>query len=491
LADEEADNNDAADAAIERASSVIAACLYSGRSSKRGTVDVEAGIRRKKYIRWDRDRAKSSILDDYLGAHPSFGPEDFKRMFRVSRATYEQLRQVLCREDVFFRDGVDVTKRNKISCDAKILIALKYLSYGCSVNSFRDYFQIGESTALLCVKKFIKLVSNSELHGTYLAPMTLADTKRIERYHHNVHGIQGMLGSLDCSHVIWGNCPVAHHGQYVGKEGKPTLVVEAMADHSLYCWHAVFGYAGTLNDINIWDSSLLLQSFCDGSFEANDFPFTIGGEEFEKLWLLVDGIYPPIARFVKPISIPIGDVEALFSLWQESKRKDVERFFAVFKIKFHFFSHPIHLAHINEILEAFYTCVILHNIAVRERLDADDQAQECGAFYDCVENNERGEDEPPVHNRDNLALRHVQLQEENVEGRGLELEFLSGLGIHVYDSALRQDRDYINLVPQYQRVAQFRWSQLYNVGEHHRLTKAISRELKQNYDECKSRKTKN
>jgi hypothetical protein len=69
LADEEADNNDAADAAIERASSVIAACLYSGRSSKRGTVDVEAGIRRKKYIRWDRDRAKSSILDDDLGAH--------------------------------------------------------------------------------------------------------------------------------------------------------------------------------------------------------------------------------------------------------------------------------------------------------------------------------------------------------------------------------------------------------------------------------------
>jgi hypothetical protein len=30
--------------------------------------------------------------------------------------------------------------------------------------------------------------------------------------------------------------------------------------------------------------------------------------------MLVDGIYPSIARFVKPISVPIGDVEALFSL---------------------------------------------------------------------------------------------------------------------------------------------------------------------------------
>jgi len=69
--------------------------------------------------------------------------------------------------------------------------------------------------------------------------------------------------------------------------------------------------------------------------------FTIGCEQFVQLWLLVDGIYPPLSRFVKPISGPIGDTEALFSLWQESKRKDVERFFGVFKKKIHFLSRPI------------------------------------------------------------------------------------------------------------------------------------------------------
>jgi hypothetical protein len=58
---------------------------------------------------------------------------------------------------------------------------------------------------------------------------------------------------------VCGNCPVAHHGQYQGKEGKPTIVVEALADYNLYAWHAVFCYAGTLNDISIWDSSYLLQ----------------------------------------------------------------------------------------------------------------------------------------------------------------------------------------------------------------------------------------
>jgi hypothetical protein len=78
----------------------------------------------------------------------------------------------------------------------------------------------------------------------------------------------------------------------------------------------------------------LLHSICDGSFEKYDFPFTIGGEQFEQLWMLVDGIYPQLSRFVKTISVPLGVVEALYSLWQEAKHKGIELFFGVFKKKF-------------------------------------------------------------------------------------------------------------------------------------------------------------
>jgi hypothetical protein len=68
----------------------------------------------------------------------------------------------------------------------------------------------------------------------------------------------------------------------------------------------------------------------------------------------VDGIYPPHSRFVKPILVPIGDTEALFSLWQESKCKDVERFFGVFKKKIHFLSRPISFAFVEDIINAFF-----------------------------------------------------------------------------------------------------------------------------------------
>jgi hypothetical protein len=229
--------------------------------------------RKRRFILWDHDRAKRCIMADYLGEAPKFALDDFKRIFRVSRSSYDNIRNYLGRTDNFFRDGYDSVQREKISVDSKILMALKYLAYGCSVNSFRDYFQMGESTAMKCVKMFTKaLATSEEFKDQYLPSITPGDANRIEALHYHHHGIRGMISSLDCSHFVLGNCPVAYHGQFQGKEEKPTIVMETMCDHNLYAWHTVFGYCGTLNDINIWDSSMLQKAFCDGSFSTCDFP---------------------------------------------------------------------------------------------------------------------------------------------------------------------------------------------------------------------------
>jgi len=95
-------------------------------------------------IRERHKRARQA--DDYLGPLPTFNEDGFKRMFRISRRNYENLRTLLCARDPFFRDTFDATRRRSISIDAKMLIALKYMSYGTAINAFRDYFQMGEST---------------------------------------------------------------------------------------------------------------------------------------------------------------------------------------------------------------------------------------------------------------------------------------------------------------------------------------------------------
>ena len=79
----------------------------------------------------------------------------------------------------------------------------------------------------------------------------------------------------------------------------------------------------------------MLKSFVDGTFTKDvDFEFTINDNTFHHCWLLVDGIYPELSRFVKTIDEPRGQGTRIFASWQEASRKDIERAFGVIQRKF-------------------------------------------------------------------------------------------------------------------------------------------------------------
>jgi hypothetical protein len=100
---------------------------------------------------------------------------------------------------------------------------------------------------------------------------------------------------------------VAWQGTHSGKAGFPMLVLEAMAGDNIRFWHAAFGWPGTLNDINICNGSLLHEELTSGRWGTSfDFPFSIGDFSFTKLFVLVDGIYPELSRFVKIFGEPIS-----------------------------------------------------------------------------------------------------------------------------------------------------------------------------------------
>jgi hypothetical protein len=84
-------------------------------------------------------------------------------------------------------------------------------------------------------------------------------------------GFPGMIGSLDCTHIKWKNCTRAWSGQFTCKEGKPTVVMEAVASVDLLIWHAVFGLPGSLNDINILQRSDLLDKILKKCMPRFDF----------------------------------------------------------------------------------------------------------------------------------------------------------------------------------------------------------------------------
>jgi hypothetical protein len=147
--------------------------------------------------------------------------------------------ETFCVHQILFFETVMMQLEGDLSplIDAKLLISLKYMSYGTAINAFRDYFKMGESTSRLCLHHFVRgVLSCDDIRTKYFRTMSSSDAKRVERMHHEVHGVHGMAYSLDCSHFFWGKCSTKYHGQYKGKDSWHGLFIRLF---SLF-WGEVF-----------------------------------------------------------------------------------------------------------------------------------------------------------------------------------------------------------------------------------------------------------
>ncbi|KAG7362040.1 plant transposon protein [Nitzschia inconspicua] len=109
--------------------------------------------------------------------------------------------------------------------------------------------------------------------------------------------------------------------------------------------------------------------------ESDVVPYSIGDEIFDKMFVLVDGIYPRYSRFVKTLKRPVSQSEQRFAKWQEAARKDIERAFRVLQAKFQAVARPIHTLRLEEIGAMVTTCLVLQNICVSDRIMGDVHAR--------------------------------------------------------------------------------------------------------------------
>jgi hypothetical protein len=124
------------------------------------------------------------------------------------------------------------------------------LAYGTPADELDDNLKLAASTTLECLGKFAEGVI--EVFGEkYLRSPNQDEIEHILQVNES-RGFLGMLGSIDCMHWQWKNCPVAWRGQFTrGDKGVPTMILEAVATKDLRIWHAFFGIAGSNNDINV------------------------------------------------------------------------------------------------------------------------------------------------------------------------------------------------------------------------------------------------
>ncbi|XP_048624595.1 putative nuclease HARBI1 [Brassica napus] len=331
-----------------------------------GDQTEEKKTRKKRvFIERNREEGHLRLWNDYFSDAPTYPKNLFRRRFRMNKPLFIHIVDRLSNEVQFFRQKKDGLGRLGLSTLQKCTAAIRVLAYGSALDAVDEYLRLGATTTRLCVENFVEAII--DLFGDqYLRRPTQDDLQRLLHIG-ELRGFPGMIGSIDCMHWEWKNCPTAWKGQYSRGSGKPTIFLEAVASYDLWIWHAFFGPPGTLNDINVLDRSPVFDDIING--QAQQVNFTANGRDYHLAYYLTDGIYPKWATFIQSIPIPQGPKEVLFAQRQEAARKDVERAFGVLQARFAIVKNPALCWDKVKIGKIMRACIILHNMIVENERD--------------------------------------------------------------------------------------------------------------------------
>jgi hypothetical protein len=134
----------------------------------------------------------------------------------MHRALFLKIVKDIEHHDDYFSHKKDALGNPGLRGIQKITSSLRILAYGGSFDANDEYICIGESTAAKSLYRFCNTVIDLYSAG-YLWSPNESDVKKLLAVG-KARGFPGMLGSIDCMHWEWKNCPTAWHGQYQGKE---------------------------------------------------------------------------------------------------------------------------------------------------------------------------------------------------------------------------------------------------------------------------------
>ncbi|KAL5769809.1 hypothetical protein ACOSP7_013963 [Xanthoceras sorbifolium] len=304
----------------------------------------------RRYINRDRAGSHDRIWNDYFIDNCKYPSEYFRRRFRMRCKLFMRILSDVETHDVYFTQP-----------------AIRLLSYGYSADCCDEYLQIGETMVVESMKHFCDIVI--VLYESQY--MRAQNTEGVARLLHegDARGFPRMLGSLDCMHWEWKNCPTVWYG---------------------------------IHRVN---------------YEVNGHQYTMG-------YFLTDGIYPRWVILIQSISHSISGKERLFAMKHEATRKDVERAFGVLQSRWAITHGPARFWKKNDFCKIMKTCIILHNIIIK-----DERQTNLEPWVPLQEENV----ELPSYARDPALLgAHIASRMGRIRNRGINNTLRSDLLEHVW-----------------------------------------------------------
>ncbi|XP_071714810.1 uncharacterized protein [Rutidosis leptorrhynchoides] len=175
----------------------------------------------RRFIHRDREGTAMRLWNDYFFENPTFPGDYFPRRYRMSRPLFIRICQGIMNYSqepipgyfLYFQQKRDATGLLGFNVFQKCASAIRQLAYGTAPDAFDEYLHMGQQTSYDCLNNFCKSVIH--LYGSeYMRKPTPQDVARLVSAHAELHGFSRMLGSLDCMHWAWKNCPYKYKGHY-------------------------------------------------------------------------------------------------------------------------------------------------------------------------------------------------------------------------------------------------------------------------------------
>jgi hypothetical protein len=149
----------------------------------------------------------------------------------MSRNLFMTILDAVRDHDSYFECKPDATGKIGFSSYQKCCVAIRMLAYGVAGDLIDEYMRMSETTCLESMYKFCRAVV-AMFGEVYFRAPNAADTAWLLSIN-EARGFPGMLGSIDCMHWEWKNCPFAWQGQYSRHVHGCTVILEDVASQDL------------------------------------------------------------------------------------------------------------------------------------------------------------------------------------------------------------------------------------------------------------------
>jgi hypothetical protein len=351
---------------LELLTAIVLAHKYFNREG--GSTSRRGSVPGRTYIDRDFLQGHQRLFLDYFADSPVYPPKVFRRRFRMHRHLFRRIQSAVEVYDPYFVQTRNCAGTLGLSSIQKMTAAFRMLTHGVAADYVDEYVRIGKTTAIESLEKFVKAVV-SIYSNNYLRSPNIDDVAKLLEVGER-RGFPGMLGSIDCMHWKWKNCPTGWKGMFSRHCHEPTMILEAVASQDLWIWHAFFGLPGSQNDINVLEQSSVFSVLTEGRAPLAN--YSVNGHNYTLGYYLADGIYPQRSAFVKAIACPQGKKAKQFAAFHESTRKDVERAFEVLQARFAIIRGPKRGWNREMLKYIMKACIILHNMIIEDERNTDD-----------------------------------------------------------------------------------------------------------------------